>query len=139
MPDNVKIDSVLICDDIRREDNGKAILIGVYIGNITLSSVPAGMMMSLWITGKMTGREIPIDLKVEIEAEEKNNCRTYEQKINVTNNEPDKKTAEICIALMRIPVEINSEGTLKIKVKGQDSKAWKEITSKNIIIDSSIT
>ena len=34
--------SVITCDDIRREDNGKEILIGIYIGNITIDTdVPA--------------------------------------------------------------------------------------------------
>jgi hypothetical protein len=39
--ENYKIRSVIICDDIRREDNGKEICIGVYAGIIITSRFPA--------------------------------------------------------------------------------------------------
>jgi hypothetical protein len=40
MPELYMVRSVIICDDIRREDNGKEILIGVYAGSIIFRSVP---------------------------------------------------------------------------------------------------
>ena len=35
------VETVLLCDDARREDNGKHILIGVYAGTVLLTEVPA--------------------------------------------------------------------------------------------------
>ena len=42
------IDSVLLCDDIRGEVNGKAILIGVYCGDIIVPKAPASLGLSLF-------------------------------------------------------------------------------------------
>ncbi len=41
------IEYTLVCDDTRREDNGKLILIGVYGANILVSSFPAALTLSL--------------------------------------------------------------------------------------------
>lgn len=44
----IGISSVIICDDARREDNGKDILIGVYSGDIIVPSFPAALGLSFW-------------------------------------------------------------------------------------------
>jgi len=43
MPRDYKVKSVIICDDVRRETNGKEILIGVYNDTLLFSDVPALM------------------------------------------------------------------------------------------------
>jgi hypothetical protein len=43
----LKIISVLICDDVRREENGKEILIGVYSGDIIVTRFPAAMALTI--------------------------------------------------------------------------------------------
>lgn len=40
---------VVVCDDIRREDNGKEILIGVYGSSIIVSKFPASLALSFWL------------------------------------------------------------------------------------------
>ncbi|QQM31751.1 hypothetical protein JET14_06170 [Martelella lutilitoris] len=40
---------VIFCDDIRKEDNGKAILIGVYTGALVLEQLPVDILLSAWI------------------------------------------------------------------------------------------
>lgn len=37
----IELDSIIICDDVRREDNGKLILIGVYPSGIGVGKFPA--------------------------------------------------------------------------------------------------
>ncbi len=39
----------IVCDDIRREDNGKFFLIGVYPEVIMLSAIPAQIVLGLWL------------------------------------------------------------------------------------------
>ncbi len=53
----IKIDqlSTVVCDDIRREINGKEFLIGVYSGKIIVNSFPARLSIALWINGKIYG------------------------------------------------------------------------------------
>jgi hypothetical protein len=55
-----KIHSVLICDDVRKEDNGKEILIGVYTNKLMTNTPPPIQMAKLcfWIlcTMNFTGK-----------------------------------------------------------------------------------
>ncbi|SRR6266851_1506864 len=43
---------VIICDDVRREQNGKDILIGVYSSDIVVPSLPFGLNLALWFEYK---------------------------------------------------------------------------------------
>ena len=40
---SISVQSTVVCDDVRREDNGKHILIGVYAGALFLQSIPAAL------------------------------------------------------------------------------------------------
>ena len=50
MPPDPKIETVLVCDDVRRELSGKDILIGVYSGGIGIPTLPAPINVAFWIT-----------------------------------------------------------------------------------------
>ena len=45
----LKLSTILLCDDVRKEDNGKEFLIGVYSGNILLSELPTNLIVCLWL------------------------------------------------------------------------------------------
>lgn len=55
----------IICDDVRKEINGKEILIGVYVGEIIVQKIPAMLNLSVWIPflGHSIGAA-PIEFKV---------------------------------------------------------------------------
>jgi len=40
----------IICDDIRREDNGKLLIIGAYDGGFVPGKIPVQFPLSLWLT-----------------------------------------------------------------------------------------
>jgi hypothetical protein len=44
--------AVVVCDDIRREQNGKALIIGVYGGDIVLPDLPATLTLAFYFVGK---------------------------------------------------------------------------------------
>jgi hypothetical protein len=48
-PPRMEIKTVVICDDARREDNGKSILIGVYNSDMIFPSFPASTSLTFWI------------------------------------------------------------------------------------------
>jgi hypothetical protein len=50
MSNGVKIKFAFLCDDSRREDNGKLIFIGVYGGSINVHQLPSNLMlcMAIW-------------------------------------------------------------------------------------------
>jgi hypothetical protein len=49
MESQLEIKSVVVCDDVRREENGKDILIGVYSSGILVPQLPATLSLSFWI------------------------------------------------------------------------------------------
>lgn len=49
----------VFCDDIRQEASGKEILIGVYGSDIIPTSLPATILLSIWI--KVEGVTVPVN------------------------------------------------------------------------------
>lgn len=46
---HITVKSVVVCDDVRREDNGKEILLGVYSGGVLVQSFPIALGLSFWV------------------------------------------------------------------------------------------
>ena len=58
---------IIFCDDIRREDNGKDILIGVYSGNFVISQLPNPVTISVWVVferPEFIGIKIPMEFRL---------------------------------------------------------------------------
>jgi hypothetical protein len=67
----LQIESVLVCDDVRTEDNGKAILVGLYTGFIGLGHFPAKMKLRYWLVGKVQGfGNFRLDLRIAFKPED---------------------------------------------------------------------
>lgn len=47
--DKLSVKQVVVCEDIRREFNGKEILIGVYGSNIAVATFPATLVLAFWV------------------------------------------------------------------------------------------
>jgi hypothetical protein len=105
------VGAIVICDDIRKEINGKDILIGVYGGDIVVPATPFVLVLAVWfeyspsrpgkqaITAKasFSGRAL-LEVRAEIEALE--------------------ETAGI--AMPRLVVEGHTEGDLVIEIVAND-------------------
>lgn len=64
---NYKIHSLLICDDVRKEDNGKEILIGVYLNKIVSHKPLPIILPKLYFRIEFTPNFVgEIDMAVEI-------------------------------------------------------------------------
>jgi hypothetical protein len=61
----------ILCDDVRREDNGKDIIIGVYSGGIIINELPAPLALKVWIQLRHSGAG-QTKLRVEINLEGEN-------------------------------------------------------------------
>ena len=56
---------VIFCDDIRREFNGKEILIGIYSGDIVVPQTPSPMVLGVWIPFRRIGTgTVPIEYRM---------------------------------------------------------------------------
>lgn len=130
---NTTIKCALICDEIRREDNGKAFLIGVYGGDIVPLSFPAVMSVCLYLVGESNEEKFSVNVMIELQSENKEHNKVYEQAIPIKRMDTKiKGKSEINIALLQIPLEINSPCKLIVKVK-EENKKWKEILTKGVI------
>ncbi len=64
-PPPKKIEYAIVCDDVRREDNGKFIIIGAYGSDIRVSSTPANLRLSLLVAARSeTEHQTPVSVRV---------------------------------------------------------------------------
>lgn len=47
-PGGLRFGAVIVCDEVRREENGKEILLGVYSGHIVVPTFPAKLRVAVW-------------------------------------------------------------------------------------------
>jgi hypothetical protein len=127
------IDSVLLCDDIRGEVNGKAILIGVYCGDIIVPKAPASLGLSLWLQG----RAVEGTSKVRISLESVSNSTAVVTDAGSLPNEstlaPDES---FLFALTRLMVQIAGPGHLSVRMKYGD-RDWVELFRKKVLVSTS--
>jgi hypothetical protein len=125
----VTLSNALLCDDVRREDNGKDILIGVYTGKVLVSKMPANLVVALWIVTKTKG------------------AGSFEREVRVVG--PDKKTiAEgrfravivkedegyASFALSKVPLNMNRTGEIKFQWKKPMGR-WVTLLTKEVEIN----
>ena len=118
MPRTMEINFVIPCDQIRREDNGKLIAIGIYGENITIQQAPLVMEMSfiMWAAAEDVGEyeaEIEVFLEPELNA-------VASFKFGFTATQPSDR---IAIPMPPLPLNIGGAGSLVMKQKiGEERK-----------------
>ncbi|MCC5979849.1 MAG: hypothetical protein JJU21_17455 [Salinarimonas sp.] len=117
--------NAVFCEDIRREDNGKDMLLGVYGGDIVAARCPIRVGVSLWlqyVSAPVRTGETGIALRLRFEGHEK-----PVSQIGL----PFMEEGEATLALRGMPLEINGSGTLLLerRLPGQD---WEEIARKRV-------
>ncbi len=118
----MKFKNVIICDDVRTENNGKDIIIGVYAENITVQKFPANVVLCLW-TQFFANRNGDIMVSFRVQKDKHN---LFFAKGIIRVNDYKK------IATMRfpgIPLQVGVEGVLVFQVR-EEKKKW--ITIKEI-------
>jgi len=66
---SVAFEYAILCDEVRREDNGKFIHIGVYANNILLGSFPSSLRLRLVTRMEPKKEEFPLGFRVRLGAE----------------------------------------------------------------------
>ncbi|MEJ1965143.1 MAG: hypothetical protein WDO56_27840 [Gammaproteobacteria bacterium] len=123
------VGSVLICDDIRREANGKAILIGVYVGDIVLNQMPATLPLSLWVQGTAPPGKQEFSIHVYVgehpdKADPQLNAEPFALQVG--------PSGEFFLALTGLPMRFPEPTSLTVRFrKGQGE--WEVIAKKQIV------
>jgi Family of unknown function (DUF6941) len=116
-----KVAAAVLCDDVRKEDSNKAILIGVYNGTVVVPELPATIMVAWWmqIMPLQTGKS-RLDLRVL-----KDDADTLlHGKVAVEFFALDWSA----LSLPQAPLIISAPGKLKLQLKlDGDENDWQTI------------
>jgi hypothetical protein len=128
---------VLICDDVRKEDNGKELLIGVYSGGIVVPSLPTFLPVVLWsqVKIKQTGEYKFVCRCVDDTGRELGRLGPGQLKVQ-RNGGPDNSDELSSIAFGQLPIGIMSPGRLHIEVQLDNEIEWERIKSVSVQVRS---
>ena len=130
--------SVVLCEDIRTEDNGKLLFIGVYPSRVLVNHFPANLRFSFWISGKTCEEENKAQLEVSVinldSSEEIKVLKSFALQIKIAESEFIDGTADFSYAIINLPIKIEDESLLRFKVKPDGGK-WKEIGTRKILLN----
>jgi hypothetical protein len=112
-----KVHSVVLCDDIRIEQNNKFILIGVYTGSVVVPGLPAELLVSWWIQilPEKTGT---FELELQLISPEK--AILLKAMLGFEIRELDWSA----IPLPKAPVHVQSAGELQLQMKLRTESEW---------------
>ena len=124
----VKIASALLCDEVRQEDNGKFIAIGIYRGSVQFSKFPTGKGFTalFQIKDMKPAENYSLGFKVLVGGK-----KIQEIAGTLTNTAPGIEWLPVQINA----VEFTEETNLKIYAK-VDEQRWKTILEIPIVIKS---
>jgi hypothetical protein len=128
---------VIFCDDIRREDNGKELLIGVYSGNLVISHLPAHLVLSVWVSFEKPETwegKIPIEFRLlDVSTSRALGYGTFEMEMN------SKQTARTgSMALRGLSVMLNHGGDYAFQLKQYD-EPWAIVGNITVEVGPTIT
>jgi hypothetical protein len=122
---DLKLLAALVCDDWRREDNGKEILLGIYTGGIVVPQIPVALQICLWLYVQPPEPGVAqFDLRI-LEPSHKEVLQANFQFQVASTEHP------MTVPLVRLPFQISQLGTFKFqwKLPGHD---WKTVVEKNV-------
>ena len=122
---SLSILSAVVCDDVRAEDNGKELLIGVYSGTITVHAIPSlPLPLRCWINMKIEG---PYATRLQFRAIDHNREEMYRSQ---TDTKTDDDAGEGSIILGPILFSLKDpEGHLMIDYK-EEGGDWINVITK---------
>ena len=115
----MRIHNVIICDQVRKEDNGKHLLLGVYPADVLVSDFPTTIALVLWMQLYVdtTGE---FDFEFRIQKDKKRISRT-KGTLNVEDH-----LYPATITLPPALIEIDGECTLSFQIR-EKNKRWKTV------------
>lgn len=113
----MKIHNAIICDQVRKEDNGKHLLLGVYPTDALVSKFPATVSFVLWMQ-LYVDRNGEFDVEFRIQ-EDKKIVSSTKAAISVKDH-----SLPVTVALPPVVLKIDGECTLSFQIR-EKNKRWK--------------
>ena len=128
----VKLEYAIICDDIRKEDSHKLILIGVYTGSIQLKKFPARMAIAAWLYGKAdrageTEIEVRYQLKFPKAKPAKIGLKGHIKVLSIDDG------PEFSAPVIKVGIELPEPGELTLQYRLEGS-GWRTLVTKQITL-----
>lgn len=117
---DITVDHVLICEDIRREDNGKQIVIGLFAGDIKVSRLPVDLRLAFLVRGK-SSKKGPNN--IELRLLDSNNSPIVEGQSELNVQKPNSLFS---MSMPPVIVQIVPEGVMKFQMR-QPGTRWKTV------------
>jgi hypothetical protein len=115
-----RVASVVVCDDIRVEQNNKFILIGVYTGNIVVGGFPAEIGLCWWI--QFFVEELgKFELEMQLIKEDGAALLRLGAALELIEREWG------VISIPKLPLQIQSDGSFKLQMKKKEDSDWATI------------
>lgn len=127
MTDEIRLCTALVCDDVRREENGKEIIIGLYGQAVVVSALPATIPLCLWArfeSSTIGGHEI--ELSVVRESGEE---ILHGVSIMLQVRDPSDVSD---VSLNGIMVKQETPGTVRFRWREKGQDQWKDMISVRI-------
>jgi len=123
----------LLCDDVRREDNGKELLVGVYSAGIVVNSVPNGLALMIWSQVKIN-EPGEYELRYRcINDEGKELALMPPVRLTIQQNKGQAFVDELAsVAMGHLPITITGAGRLHIEVKIGANSPWERIKTTTV-------
>lgn len=119
--------TAIVCDDLRREDNGKELLIGVYSGSILVGAFPQVLVLCFWVP-----LMIPASGKYEFEFRMRNTDGGLVNQTPAIEVESLHANMDASIGLGQIPFHIPRAGNIILEGRYRRG-GWEVI--KSIAVD----
>lgn len=124
----MKFINAIICDEVRKEDNGKHILIGVYPADIRVPEFPTNLILSMWFQFYV---ERDGTIEMEYRAVRKDGDLIF-QGVGMINIEDF--TLPVTVVLNKLMVQMESEGNFIIQIREKaPRKKWQVVKTIPVI------
>ena len=118
-----KVESAILCEDIRQEKSNKFILIGVYSGPILVSQFPMSISLAVFVIGTPEEQEGLVTLRFSGPGED-----TALLKMGYRRSD-DNTFAALSTPVLQIALQ--QEGTLLIEISA-DGESWEPLLSRDV-------
>jgi hypothetical protein len=126
----VDIKSAIICDDIRREDNGKMLFIGVYVGEILVAEFPIALRLTWVLFGKHQ-KTASHDMEFRISYDAHTEKPTSLQ-AKTTTDPALEDQAEVSLIIPNAVLTFQEPTALTVSVK--EGGRWRDILTKKVVM-----
>src|ERR1700732_5037144 len=112
-----KVSAVVLCEDIRVEQNNKYILIGVYGGTIVVQNFPAEFQVCWWIQilANQVGK---FEFDIQLIKDEKDTLLRIKVEFEISTN------GWAAMSLPKVPLQLHAPGKLQLQMKTKSEPDW---------------